>query len=1254
MNRKVRVVKRKFNNNLKKLLILVILAGTCFVAYKKIDFKFKKNKDIESSIVRYTVDDKVYGMPYINPEWEKYMQLTDEEKEEIEVIPDQYIYNYIPEENLYGDYSNLPSRFKLTDDYPITIYDQGSEGLCWAYATASMLEANLKYTKNINEQFSAQQLSRISSMGLYNLNHNYGTGLGYTQHTGFYNSILSSGMVPMRLSDYTATGENGKYTTSDIINKDKIKYQVTQTTSFPIYESTTEYINMIKSYIKKYGAIYVGISAPMGGCYNESLNLIYYQREYEKCEALGHAMIIIGWDDNYGSDIDEDGKADGAWILQNSYGDYRTNPYLSYKSEIPILYGVKEVVDKTWDNNYDMSQSPTVELDGVEIEQIKSFYEDDNFSALQNRNSLLQTTAVKGILEVTYHKQYNNEKLQTIEFASGSQNGTYSVYVSPDGTKNNYQLVDTIETDLPGVYSVDCNNLELNNNLFTIKIVTTNGVTYTQVNAFTKNNGKNDNEIIEVDVDDGIEDNDRNITYHFYATSKNVDKSIPIIITIKNEEKETISTLKVKEEDFLGDFAVKNYEANPNTKKGSKLYAEVTYNDQIVKTLEITYNHGYEEGSGTIDDPYVIKTKRDFEYMNQLEDAYFILNNDIDLKDEPIKSIAHTKYNLRIQNIKGHLNGNGHAIKNVYIKVDEINEQKLGIFNKVSDSVIENIRFENVTIEGPYYTSAGKYGLVASEIKNSTLNNIYVSGRVTANQKGEAGLIAAKADNVKISNFYVVGSIEHANGNVGGLFGDITNYEDIGDNDIGNSIENGVIVGNIYGLNRYHYEESSLGGVIGTIYESKIKIKNVNIIDNFKIENLDDRYVEGKKPYSVKTLIGTIVGYNKSNSQIDIQNVRVTDNYCDDNECTNNIEDAIKLDKITDFKSINLSTYNLDNNLWEKKSSNNLPTLKYFENIYVSSINQEDLILKERKNKTLTISIEPENASFKDYDLEIEDETIAKLNENKIEGIKAGETYLTINSKDGSNVSKKVKITVQSGQRDVTIIYSYMDQRKTIKNSYEIGEEITLPTQNELETPENIWLYGFAYNGDDSKIYLPGEKFIVPENDISFSAEYRINPAPEIETKYDIDEENKIIKNVCYTRIEKYLENLVLPRGYEALAYDNEGNLVTDGYIGTTYITKIFDNSGLEVARYTNSVLGDANGNAKIQTRDVSFILQYVVGLRKVDKNDPRYLAMDFNKDGEIKINDARAIQYTVVKNYKYFEEVCPGVWNEEKEDFVG
>jgi len=98
---------------------------------------------------------------------------------------------------------------------------------------------------------------------------------------------------------------------------------------------------------------------------------------------------------------------------------------------------------------------------------------------------------------------------------------------------------------------------------------------------------------------------------------------------------------------------------------------------------------------------------------------------------------------------------------------------------------------------------------------------------------------------------------------------------------------------------------------------------------------------------------------------------------------------------------------------------------------------------------------------------------------------------------------------------------------------------------------------------------------------------------------------------------------------------------VTEGNIGTGYVTKIFD-INFELIDYINIVPGDLDGDGLIRARDVSFALQYLVGMRNLGDTDPSKLAMDFSRDGEIKLNDARLIHHFVARDYSFFAEVCP------------
>ena len=139
-------------NKKKTVFVLVCIVVLILGGYKI--FNKKNNNDLSTETIESNVKNEKVGMPYINPEWTEYMKLSEEDKANTNA-PQMYIYNYIPEENMYDDYSSLPSSFNLRDEYPTVLYNQGSEGLCWAYATAALLETHDLITKNKSYDFNA-------------------------------------------------------------------------------------------------------------------------------------------------------------------------------------------------------------------------------------------------------------------------------------------------------------------------------------------------------------------------------------------------------------------------------------------------------------------------------------------------------------------------------------------------------------------------------------------------------------------------------------------------------------------------------------------------------------------------------------------------------------------------------------------------------------------------------------------------------------------------------------------------------------------------------------------------------------------------------------------------------------------------------------------------------------------------------------------------------------------------------------------
>lgn len=141
---------------------------------------------------------------------------------------------------------------------------------------------------------------------------------------------------------------------------------------------------------------------------------------------------------------------------------------------------------------------------------------------------------------------------------------------------------------------------------------------------------------------------------------------------------------------------------------------------------------------------------------------------------------------------------------------------------------------------------------------------------------------------------------------------------------------------------------------------------------------------------------------------------------------------------------------------------------------------------------------------------------------------------------------------------------------------------------------------------------------------------YKIN-------KYNSDEEKKTISNIFPTTIEHYKENINIQNPYTLKVFQGEEE-VTEGNIATGMITKIYLNDEV-IAEYTNIVPGDVYADGKVSARDVGMIYQYFVGMLENFYGTPQYYAMDFSRDGKIRLNDAELIKRYVVKLYEPSEE---------------
>lgn len=274
-------------------------------------------------------------------EYQHYLELPDEEKADLEVIPRKEEISYdkideIKEDTDDAVLASLPEQFDLRDVIDITVGNQGSYGLCWSYASSTALETHLKL-RGIDYNPSELQIDFLSSNLMYDDGRDLHSGGSFHFFTDIAASIgtISEAKFASLSINPDVSGNNTDY--FRLALNDEPLY-ITKTVDFPsIYKTNSqvadktkdelqEFRNLVKAHIMTNGALYTAISAPWGwgtprycatgsnGCYTN------------------HAMSIIGWDDNYPKEnfgkVNQDGQTtedtpehDGAYLVLNSWGE---------------------------------------------------------------------------------------------------------------------------------------------------------------------------------------------------------------------------------------------------------------------------------------------------------------------------------------------------------------------------------------------------------------------------------------------------------------------------------------------------------------------------------------------------------------------------------------------------------------------------------------------------------------------------------------------------------------------------------------------------------------------------------------------------------------------------------------------------------------------------------------------------------------------------------------------------------------------
>lgn len=367
----------------------------------------------ETGEIILTEKNKRENEPYLNPAYVDYLEMDEETKTTMGIIPEMYISDYIPAEvpesvdgaasDPYFNLSNVSGNSYITP-----MKNQETLGVCWAVTSVETAETFLMYKNNkpsnryTPEIFSVRQMDYATSTdGFYvelpndtrkyswtNPINNANRKLGEGANFRISSIIMSTGLT---LADESTLAWNTDKTPrkpGEILNRNNSKYEVNETISIPAITDDTattanlnNFVTTVKKYMTLYGGPYVGSISPQSSCGFVNTDGKHVLRT-DECQntsenrAKGHALQIIGWDDNYAYSYCDGGNTHtklnssgscssgytkksgrGAFILRNSWGassDYATFylTYDSYGHDVGFIKSMSLTATRTWDNLY--------------------------------------------------------------------------------------------------------------------------------------------------------------------------------------------------------------------------------------------------------------------------------------------------------------------------------------------------------------------------------------------------------------------------------------------------------------------------------------------------------------------------------------------------------------------------------------------------------------------------------------------------------------------------------------------------------------------------------------------------------------------------------------------------------------------------------------------------------------------------------------------------------------------------------------
>ncbi len=235
----------------------------------------------------------------------------------------------------------LPQKYDSRDYGRVTsVKNQNPHGTCWAFSVCAAAESSL-----ISQGYETKDSVDLSEAHLvwFTVN-NYVEGSDNPVQQDRYAVNVDAFESGGKSYDATATVKRGSgFTTEeqypyDHENKENMMFSADDmfVSDYKIDSSVNIGLNdanKVKQAIMSSGALYMPFMWNENGCGIDSdgEKNYYFDGSFEEYIA-GHAVAVIGWDDNYSADNFRSKPAgNGAWLVKNSWGEYGGNYFwMSY------------------------------------------------------------------------------------------------------------------------------------------------------------------------------------------------------------------------------------------------------------------------------------------------------------------------------------------------------------------------------------------------------------------------------------------------------------------------------------------------------------------------------------------------------------------------------------------------------------------------------------------------------------------------------------------------------------------------------------------------------------------------------------------------------------------------------------------------------------------------------------------------------------------------------------------------------------